>query len=170
VALEGDHMYHSLVYLVAKPKQLLNEYDRWRARAKLVGLTDKAKLRLEWIIFHESVAKRKGSVTTTHFSLKKSTFYYWYKRFDERNLKTLEDEPPIPKTKRSFTPDPIVLERMIGLKKQFKHWGKMKLTPVYEQLYGVHIAPWQFQRVITEFHLQRPRKSNRYRKNGAKKQ
>ena len=40
-------MYHHNYYLIPKPIQLLNPYDRWRKRAELINLSSKAQKRLE---------------------------------------------------------------------------------------------------------------------------
>jgi transposase len=148
----------------------MDKYQRWRKRADLTDLTDKAKERLEWIIFYFALAKQNAADTIKYFGIARSTFYFWLNRFDETNLKSLEDNPSVPKTKRAWNPDPIVLERMVALRKHFIHWGKKKLATVYEREYGEKISSWQFQRVIEEFKLYPPRKKKKYQGSGAKKQ
>lgn len=164
-------MNRSWAYFTPHPHCLLSHEQRWRKQAALLDLTDKAKLRLEWIIFHQTAGKKNATVTARHFGISRSKFYYWLGRFNEQNLRQLEDESPIPKTRRSWQPDPTILRRMITLRNKTKRlWGKMKLKAVYETQYGEPISSWQFQRVIKEFKLYRPRKIKKCQGNGAKKQ
>lgn len=150
--------------------QLLDYYDRWRKRAKLLNLSANALMRLEWLIFYYTAGKKNASKTSKHFGISRSKFYFWFSRFNERDLKTLENKPSIPKTRKKWQPDPIVLERMIMLRKRHIHWSKIKLSYVYFNLYSEQISSWQFQRVIQEFNLYPPRKVKKCVTNGAKKQ
>jgi len=161
-------MYQHNYVLRADPIQLLSQPNRWRKQAEIRGLSDKAKLRLEWIIFYSTVGERNATVTAKHFGLARSKFYYWLSRFDEKNLSLLEDEEPIPKKKRTWSPDPIILERMIQVRKRFIHWSKIKLSVFYERWYGEPISSWQFQRVIEEFKLY-PDKTKQQKRKGKKK-
>jgi len=168
-----DPVYKHNYYLVPKPVQLLNTYDRWRKRAQAIPLTEKAKLRLEWIIFYYTAGEKNASCTAKHFGISRSKFYFWFSRFNDKNLRTLEDNSSTPKTKRSWRPDPLVLDRMIRLRKKHLHWNKVKLAKVYENEYGETISSWQFQRTIHTFKLYPPpkKKDNKNRnKNKAQKQ
>ena len=163
-------MNRSMYYFTPNPLVLLEKHERWRRQAKLVGLSDKAKLRLEWFIFYHTIGRSNAKQTAKHFGIARSKFYYWFSRFNESNLKTLEDNPSTPKTKRSWQPQPLVLKRMIALRKTYPCWGKMKLKFVYQYLFGETISSWQFQRCIETFHLYRPKKRRKCVGNGAKKQ
>ena len=165
-------MYHPYkFYLKTKPVQEINRYDLWRGVAKIKRLSTKARLRLEWIIFYHTAGNKNAILTCKHFGISRSVFYFWFSRFDDSRLETLEDKPPIPKTKRSWNPEPEILKRMICLRKQYIHWSKIKLAVVYQNLYGEEISSWQFQRVIQEFKLYPKRKAKPgCSKNGAKKQ
>lgn len=157
-------------YLKPKPIQLLGKYQRLRKIANLVNLSSKGKERLEWIIFYYTVGDKNASFTASHFGISRSKFYFWFSRFNERNLKTLEDNPSTPKDRRYWQPDPKTLVRMIKLRKKYIHWSKVKLAVVYRQIYGKHISSWQFQRVIQEFNIYPVRKKDKRKNNGAKKQ
>lgn len=159
-----------MYYFTPKPLVLLTRQERWRKQAKLAGLSDKAKLRLEWIVFYHTVGKRNAQQTASHFGIARSKFYYWFSRFNECQLQSLEDNPSTPRTKRSWQPDPVVLKRMLSLRKQYPCWGKMKLKFAYQYLFGQSISSWQFQRLIETFQLYRPKKQSKCSGNGAKKQ
>ena len=121
-------MYQGYYGFIAKKRQEVNRYELWRGVAKINNLSTKAQLRLEWMIFYETAGKRNATYTARYFSIARSVFYFWLKRFDETNLKTLEDSKSTPRNTRRWCPDPIVLERMIRLRKQYIHWSKMKLA------------------------------------------
>jgi transposase len=167
--LKGNPMYQEQTYFKCKPIAKVNKYDLWRKIARRT-LTDKAQLRLEWIVFYYTAGNSNAAYTAKHFGIQRSVFYFWFVRFDEKRLKTLEDRPSKPKRTRRWQPDPIVLARMIRLRREFIHWSKIKLSKVYENRYGKEISSWQFQRVIEEFNLYPKRKSRTYAGNGAKKQ
>jgi putative transposase len=162
-------MYQSNYYLIPKPIARVDKYNLWRKIAK-DKLSAKACLRLEWIIFYYTASKENASNTAKHFGIPRSMFYFWFNRFNETRLETLEDKSSKPKNTRRWQPNPITLVRMIKLRKKYIHWSKIKLAKVYEDRYGEKISSWQFQRVIKEFNLYPPRKSRIYGKNGAKKQ
>lgn len=165
-------MYHRHnYYLKPKPIQVLSRYDLWRGSAKIERLSTKACLRLEWIIFYYAASKENAVLTSKHFGISRSIFYFWFSRFDETRLETLEDKSSKPNNPRRWTPDPDTLAKMIRLRKQYIHWGKLKLAVVYQNLYGEKISSWQFQRIIEEFKLYPPRRPKPgCRTNGAKKQ
>lgn len=134
-------------------------------------MSDKAKERLEWIIFYYTAGKENASYTSKHYGISRSHFYFWFSRFNEKNLKSLENKKSTPGKRRKWNPDPEALSRMIKLRKRYIHWSKLKLSVVFEDIYGDKISSWQFQRTIEEFDLYPPKADKRsYKKNGAKKQ
>lgn len=165
-------MYHpNLYYFKAKKIESINKYNLWREVARKIKLSEKGKLRLEWIIFYHTASNENATLTAKHFGISRSLFYFWFKRFNQNNLKSLEDNKSSPKRTRRWNPDPLILSRMIELRKKHIHWSKLKLAVLYQNIYQEPISSWQFQRVITEFNLYPVRnKKNNWQKNGAKKQ
>jgi len=165
-------MHHrSWAYFTPKPHTLLSQEQRWRKEAALLQLSAKAQVRLEWIIFYRTVGNKNATATAQHFGISRSKFYYWRGRLTATNLRLLEDEPPIPKSCRSWSPDPVVLRRLIALRKEYYcQWSKLKLAAVYAARYGEPISSWQFQRVIHAFQLYRTKKIKKCQGNGANKQ
>lgn len=151
-------MYHTPIYLKPKPIARVNRWELLRTLARK-KLSHKAQLRLEWIIFYHTVGNENALKTSRHFGIARSKLYLWLGRFCETRLETLEDKSSKPKRTRRWQPDPIVLARMIKLRKEFIHFSKIKLAIIYKTRYGEKISSWQFQRVIEEFHLYPPRKS-----------
>src|SRR6266511_194831 len=119
-------MYHTPIYLIPKPIARVNKWQLLRKLAKK-KLSDKAQLRLEWIIFYHTIGKENAVMTAKHYGIARSKFYHWFNRFNEVRLETLEDKSSKPKKTRRWQPDPVVLARMIKLRKEYIHWSKIKL-------------------------------------------
>lgn len=164
-------MYHKYNYYL-KPKkiQLLSKYDRWRKIAEIKNLSIKARLRLEWIIFYQTVGKCNANKVCKHFNISRSKFYYWLGRFNEKNIFSLEDKSSTPINTRKWNPDPTVLSRMIKLRKDYPYYSKIKLSKIYENIFSEKISSWQFQKVIQEFKIYPVRRKRIYSRNGTKKQ
>ncbi|MSU75563.1 MAG: IS481 family transposase [Candidatus Magasanikbacteria bacterium] len=157
-------------YRVAMRKELLPKYDRWRAVGKQLKLSREAFCRLEWVIFHETKGK-DVALTCRHFGIGRSTFYKWFEKFDEANLRTLETVSRRPMKVRERVAVPRKDERVIQLRKQYPYFGKKKLVTLYETRYGEAITDWYVQRVIEEYKLYFKKKKHQYtrRKSGVVK-
>lgn len=137
-----------------KEKQI-KDIDRWqllRLRGKDI-LSSKAQLKLEWIIFYQTVGKRNAKRTAAHFGICRKTFHKWLKRFDEKNLLVLEEESRAPERTRQRDIASIQRHRIRTIRKEHMRWGKMKLRKIYFKTYGEYISSWKFQVVIEEEHL-----------------
>ena len=151
-----------------------NIYEHWRKVAKTLKLSKKACQRLEWIIFYETKAKRNARATCHHFFISPKTFYKWLNRFNERNLRTLEDQDKAPKNRRKKEITSQEESRIISLRKQYIVWGKMKLQKLYQNIYQEKISSWKIQYTIKKYQLypnpvkneklQRKRKRNQAKK------
>lgn len=130
--------------------------SRLRAQADLLNLSTEARLRLEWLIFHRTVAGGSVTATCAYFGIARSTFQRWEARFDKGIVKNLEDHSSRPHSVRSWRPDPLVLERMLALRREHPAWGKETLSAVYWSFYGETVSPWQFQRMLQTFRMSRP--------------
>jgi len=141
-----------------KPVVLLSKYERWRRIAKSLKLSKKARQRLEWIIYYYAKSQKNVSLTSRHFDITRRMFYYWYNRFDEANLRTLEDRntAPINKRQREITSEQE--QRIIALRKEHIHWGKIKLAIIYYKAYQEKISSWKIQKVIELYKLYPNRK------------
>jgi len=145
-----------------KLAQPLDKFELWRKTAIALSLSKEALVRLEWFIYYYEKAAGNASLTIRHFGLNRSTFYYWLKRFNELNLKTLEKESTAPHNtrQRTITPEQDLLA--VKLRKDHLHWGKVKLSRLYQTEYKAQLSSWQFQRLIQRYHLYpRPAKNTR---------
>ena len=128
--------------------------ERLKKVAITLGLSDEAKKRLEWILYYEEgKGEYNAARTARYFGIGVSTFFKWYKQFDELNLRTLETKSKAPKKRRGRECTPLKDQRVIDLRKKYPYWGKMKLKVVYEREHGEEITSWYIQRVIEHYNL-----------------
>lgn len=137
-------------YLVRELKLSQNKYERWRKIARELNLSKKARQRLEWMIYYETKAQKNAKLTCRHFDIQRSVWYYWRKRFDENNLRTLEDEFRTPKNTRQKEYTNLQYERVVQLRKKHIRYGKVKLLKLYKKKYpdDKEISSWKVQCII----------------------
>lgn len=92
---------------------------------KVADLSKQAQVRLKVLEFGLG---HPVAVTCRRFGIARSTYYRWKKRFDPRNLKSLEDRSRRPKRVRQRTWSFKLVERVRELREQYPAWGKAKLT------------------------------------------
>ncbi len=130
----------------------INKWQLLRLRGKDT-LSEKAKLKLEWIIFYQTVGKENALLTAKHFGINPKTLHKWKKRFNEKDLLTLEEKSRAPFKTRQRDISLLQRERIRNLRKEHLRWGKLKLRERYEELYGENISSWKFQVVTMEENL-----------------
>lgn len=141
---------------------LLNKYDRWRQQAKLLKLSKKACLKLEWFIYYYTKAQSSASVTSRYFGLTRKTFYKWFAVFDPANLRALEEGSRAPINTRKKQLTQAEEDKILNLRKANPEFGKMKIRRLYQRVYGQIISSWKIQLVIEKYQLQRkPKKADR---------
>lgn len=140
-------------FFLRTPIVLLDKYERWRKVAGILRLSQHARQRLEWIIFYETKAGRNARATCRHFLIPPKTFYKWLNRFDEKNLRALEDGDRAPRNTRKREITSQEESRIVSLRKQYLVWGKMKLQRCYRELYGEEISSWKIQYTIKKHKL-----------------
>lgn len=131
------------------------DVNRWQL-LRLCGkdtLSEKAQLKLEWIIFYQTVGKRNASLTAAHFGINPKTLHKWLKRFDEKNLSTLEEQSRKPNQTRRWMVTPKEEENIKDLRNRNLELGKKKLQALYGKEYGEHISTWRIERVIRRYNL-----------------
>jgi len=129
----------------------INKWQLLRLRSK--DISPEAQLKLERIIFYNTIGKRNTRKTAKHFGISRKTFYKWLNRFNERDLATLEEKSRAPEKTRQRDIGPLQRERIRKLRKKHIKWGKMKLRRRYFKIYGEYISSWKFQKVIEEENL-----------------
>lgn len=136
-----------------KPIELLDKIVRWRGIADMVNLSSKGRLRLEWMIFYETVGSHNAYDTAKHFNIAPKTFYKWYKRFDNGRVKKLEDDSSCPKNVRHWEVTATEECRIMKLRKAHMHYGKRKIKKLYKRKYDGEISTWKIERVIRKHDL-----------------
>jgi transposase len=139
-------------YFSQKPIRLDDKWSRVRKIGKQV-LSAQAQLRLEWVIFYQTVGKCNAKVTAGHFGISRKTFHKWLSRFDEKNLKSLEEKSRKPVKTRNWMVTKVEEERVINLRRKNMEYGKKKLKVIYQREYGQFISCWKIERVIKRHNL-----------------
>lgn len=136
-----------------KPIKLSKNVDRWRAMASTLNISPEALLRLEWMIFYETVGKYDAYSTAKHFGISAKTFYKWHKRFDNGKVKNLENESTRPDNLRTWEVTFLEESRIKKLRRKHLHYGKKKIKKLYEKYYHEDISTWKIERVIRKHNL-----------------
>ncbi len=137
-----------------------NKYQRLRKVGQKT-LSPPAQLRLEWIIFYYTLGKRCALNTAHQFGVSSKTLHKYLSRFDEANLKTLEEHSRAPLHKRQPTITRTEEERIIEQRKKTKCiGGKKKLQWSYRKKYGGNISTHKIQQTINKYGLY-PNKKDR---------
>ena len=137
-------------YLIPNIKISKTKYIRWKKIAKTLNLSQKARQRLDWIIYYYTKANQNASLTCKHFGISRSKWYFWINKFAETNLRTLENNPTVPFKKREKEYTDLQYERVVKLRRQFIKYGKVKLLKKYQSLYpeDKNISQWKIQCII----------------------
>ena len=146
----------------------VSKYDLFRKVAKDLPL--EAQIRLEWIIFYETVGGRDASATARYFKISRKTFHKWLLVFknSRQDVKSLCSRSTTPVTKRVWTVTPVQEKRIKELRLSHMKYGKAKLRVLYSQMYGENITTWKIERVIRRLELY-PNKKTREKKLRIKK-
>ena len=139
-------------YFHEKTTPVINRWQMLRSVGKDT-LSLKAQLKLEWIIFYQTIGKGNAVKTADHFGINPKTLHKWKKRFNERDLSTLEEKSKAPFKTRARDISSLQRLRIRELRKKHLRWGKLKLRKRYVEVYGEYISSWKFQVVIEEEHL-----------------
>jgi len=93
--------------------------------SRIKEISKEAKVRLKFLEFART---HPVSVTCRRFGISRSTYYRWKKRFDPRNLRSLEDRSRRPKRIRKPAWSVELIERVRELREEYPRWGKAKLV------------------------------------------
>jgi transposase InsO family protein len=137
-------------YLIRELNLSKDKYERWGKIARELKLSNRACQRLGWMTYYETKAKKNANQTCRYFAIQRSLWYYWRKRFDENNLRTLENEFKAPKNTRKKEYTNLQYDRVVLLRKRHIRYGKIKLLKIYEKKYpdDKKISSWKVQCII----------------------
>jgi putative transposase len=101
--------------------------------AKTSGNISKAATqRLKWFDYYYSHGQN-ARLTCRYFGISPQTFYRWKRRYDPKNLKTLENRSHRPKHLRQPTAPSELVEAVLSLREQYPCWGKDKIVILLRQ-------------------------------------
>jgi len=150
----------SFYYFKTKPIVLPDKYDCWRDEADSSDLKIHERLRVEWMIFYFTQARKNATLTAKHFNISRKTFYKWLKRFKDfgYDVNDLADQSKAPYHRRKWEVTLIQEEKIKRLRKKYPYYGKKKLKVLYQREYGEEISTWKIERVIRRHKLYPDRK------------
>jgi putative transposase len=90
-------------------------------------LSAQARRRLKWMDYYEGHG-HNARLTCRHFDVSPQTFYRWRRRYDHRNLRTLEDRSRRPRRLRRPSWSPELAQAVLSLREHYPRWGKDKLV------------------------------------------
>jgi len=138
-------------------------------------LSKEARQRLEWILWYQSKGELNATKTCRHFGIARKTFYVWLNRFDEKNLRLLEDGSRAPKQTRQKEYTSLQYKRVVALREKRIRYGKMKLLTLYQEMYpeDTDISSWKVQCIIEKrglyYNAKKQGNVNRKRKRSVKR-
>lgn len=139
-------------FFESKPINIPEKWILLRGIAKDI-LSEKAQEKLEWIIFYHTIAKKNVLATASYFGINPKTLHKWKRRFNEKNLSSLEEHKRAPIKKRAWMVTPKEESNIKDLRKRNMEFGKEKLKVLYKREYGKVISTWKIERVIRKYNL-----------------
>jgi len=139
-------------YIKAKSLSVPGKWELIRSLGKKI-LSEKAQLKLEWIIFYYTVGERNALSTAGHFGINPKTLHKWKKRFNEKDLSSLEEQSRRPEKVRDWMVQKEEEANILVLRKKNLEFGKKKLKVLYQKEYGKDISTWKIERVIRKYQL-----------------
>jgi putative transposase len=86
-----------------------------------------ARLRLQWMDYYEA-HERNAALTCRHFGISRQTFYRWKRRYNPRDLTSLESRSHRPRRRRKPTWSVELSQAVLQLREEHPRWGKDKLA------------------------------------------
>jgi putative transposase len=117
-----------------------------RLKKCTADVSREARKRAKWFDYYEG-NDRNARKTCRHFGISPDTFYHWKKRYDPKDLRTLEDQSHCPHHVRRPTWSPKMSEAVMQLREEYPRWGKEKLA-VLLQRKGMHISVSMVGRIL----------------------
>ena len=96
-------------------------------KRELPDVSPEARRRLKWITYYQAHG-HNARLTCRHFDICPRTFYRWLKRYDPKELRSLENRSCLPKKRPRPTWTPKMVAAVKALREQHPRWGKDKLV------------------------------------------
>jgi putative transposase len=105
-----------------------------------------AQTRIKWFDYYHSHGE-KARLTCRYFGISPQTFYRWKKRYNPKNLLSVEDRSHRPKRLRQPTYTGQQVEAVLNLRESYPRWGKDKIKVLLEKQ-GINISVSMVGRII----------------------
>jgi len=115
---------------------------------RVADLSTDALKRFAWFDWYYAHGENI-SLTCRHFGVSRDTFYLWKRRFNPKNLKSLEDDTKTrrPHRLREMTTDPAILQKIYDIRLVDKEKSKHEINEELKRQ-GVKVAHNVIQKVI----------------------
>ena len=123
------------------PMTIITKVPHQKQLSKIcTDLSEEAKFRLRVIDYYNNESamfskRHKPDVTLTckMFNIHRSLFYYWYARYDSKNLKSLENSSTTPKNRRHVQYDYRLVEEIRRLRKEYPCFSALKIKAILDR-------------------------------------
>lgn len=122
------------------------------ARIAQANISKEAKYQLR-IIDHYLHVTQNVSLTCRHFAITRSYFYKWYKRYNPRNLKSLESRSCKPYKVRTVQYDHKLVILVRRLRKQRPSYSSKKLATILKRDFDLSYSYSTIGRIIKKYGL-----------------
>ena len=95
--------------------------------ARVWDLSRMAKQRLKWMDYYRDHGSN-AALTCRYFGMSRQTFYRWKRRYNPRDLRSLEERSHRPRRLRQPTWSWELALAVLHLREQYPRWGKDKLV------------------------------------------
>jgi len=121
-------------------------------KLKPVSLSREARFRLK-IIEHYLNKTRNVSLTCRHYAITRSYFYKWHRRYNPRNLATLEDRSRRPYSLRPATYNYSLVKLIRRLRTDYPSYSSKKLAVILLRDFGIDFSHSTVGRIILKYKL-----------------
>jgi len=121
-------------------------------KIKPVSLSREAKFRLI-IIEHYLHKTNNVSLTCRHYAITRSFFYKWYKRYNPRNLSTLENKSRKPHRLRPATYDTALVSQIRKIRKDTPIYSAKKISVILLRDFDIAFSHSTVGRIIKKYKL-----------------
>lgn len=150
-----------LAYWSVKDTAIPSKWQLLRKLSKDI-LSVKAQSKLEWIMFYYTIGEENATNTAAYFGITRKTLHKYLSRFDDKNLRSLEEHSRRPNQTRGWMISKKEEVNIIDLRKRNLELGKKKLQTLYLREYNEYISTWRIERVIRKYNLYPDKAKHRY--------
>jgi len=118
--------------------------------ADQLDVRDTVRERLSWFLHF---LNHGLDATCEHFAISQATFRRWAKRFDPRDLSTLEEHSRRPHTLRESDIEPRVIEIIRQYRKKHTTMCKERIAEMLQEDHGITLSPSSVGRIIRKHRM-----------------